>query len=885
MRIPWIGALLAVLIAPGGSAMSAARRTALREQVREMFVHGYEGYMKHAYPADELRPLTCGPLLRASDPGNMGIADVHANASMTLLDVLSSLALIHPSALPAALERVNQTSFASDARVQVFEMTIRALGSLLATHQQLLAFPSSPAEQAARLGVQGEVDVRQYASRMLDLARDLADRLMPAFKTSTGIPLARVNLAKGVERGESMETCLAGAGSLILEFSLLSRLTNDSTYEDAARRAFLALWHRRSDADLLGNAIGAGHGMWLQPGLSGVGAGMDSFFEYALKAGVMLDDPTYLDIFQDAYTAIMNHVRTADGMIYRPVQLRLLTAPQNTIIDSLSAFFPALQVLAGDVDAAARAHLVWWQLWRRFGGIPESWDVGLRQIGWAGWPGRPEFVESTYYLYQATKDDFYLEVGERVVADIRAKTTTPCGFATVKDLETGELEDRMESFMLSETLKYLYLLFANEPFPNRNEVFTTEGHALHMPRPLLQPPTAARRALHRNEDVQCPAPVGPTLGGLAVGARGRAEYDYARMLVWGAAGGEEELPEGGQCTVPLPPRYSFELVLSPPAHDAAAPPPPPPPRDKSPGTDKVRLNAHGDFEIANVDGLHLTVRWRLDGQGYDVSHIGPHRVRTGQQVVLTDRKMAGLVPRPSPPPPAPHAPAELLLRLTAVPPSSAAGRAHAHHPPPEPVAVLALVAATATFGRAFACSPAAGLSFAVGSGNVPLLARGSDGCAPGPWRLGPYVALVERGGCTFLDKAVGAARAGASGLIIVNGPAAPGDDDDGESAGGGGGALVRPSAEGGDAAALEAVRDLGVLFVEHNLGRVVAQLAAAGHRLGVVLEALGDGDAGHWDGGAGAGGGYGRAGADDDVEGRLVVNDWEICNLRVLPAG
>ena len=36
---------------------------------------------------------------------------------------------------------------------------------------------------------------------------------------------------------------------------------------------------------------------------------------------------------------------------------------------------------------------------------------------------------------------------------------TDCGYASVRDILEGELDPRMESFLLSETFKYLYLLF------------------------------------------------------------------------------------------------------------------------------------------------------------------------------------------------------------------------------------------------------------------------------------------------------------------------------------------------------------------------------------------------------------------------------------------
>jgi ER degradation enhancer, mannosidase alpha-like 1 len=53
----------------------------------------------------------------------------------------------------------------------------------------------------------------------------------------------------------------AGAGSLILEFATLSRLTGDPRFEKAARKAFFALWNRRSDVGLVGNTVNAWTGV------------------------------------------------------------------------------------------------------------------------------------------------------------------------------------------------------------------------------------------------------------------------------------------------------------------------------------------------------------------------------------------------------------------------------------------------------------------------------------------------------------------------------------------------------------------------------------------------------------------------------------------------
>lgn len=70
----------------------------------------------------------------------------------------------------------------------------------------------------------------------------------------TGLPYPRVNLLTGVNEGTVNETCTAGAGSLLLEFGILSRLLGDSTFEDLARRTNHKLWSlRNTNTGLLGN--------------------------------------------------------------------------------------------------------------------------------------------------------------------------------------------------------------------------------------------------------------------------------------------------------------------------------------------------------------------------------------------------------------------------------------------------------------------------------------------------------------------------------------------------------------------------------------------------------------------------------------------------------
>lgn len=228
-------------------------------------------------------------------------------------------------------------------------------------------------------------------------------------------------------------------------------------YQRLAKRALIALWERRSELDLLGNVIDIQTGKWIHTA-SSTGAGIDSFFEYLLKAYVLFGEKDYLELFEASYEAILNHVLDKSGYLYRNVHMDSGSL-MATWIDSLSAFMPGVQVLYGDLEAAIKGHLVFYNLWRQYHALPERFDFYHKQASVLNYPLRPEFIESTYYLYQATKDPFYLHVGEMILEDLNNRTRIPCGFASLHNVQTGRLEDRMESFMLSETLKYLYLLF------------------------------------------------------------------------------------------------------------------------------------------------------------------------------------------------------------------------------------------------------------------------------------------------------------------------------------------------------------------------------------------------------------------------------------------
>ncbi|KAJ6098666.1 hypothetical protein N7467_000201 [Penicillium canescens] len=562
----------------------------LRQETERMFFHGFENYLQYAFPEDELRALTCGPLFR--DEKNPENNDVLGNYSLTLIDSLSSLAIISSS--PDSGERAlahfqngvqdfvrlygdgsdgpagqgeRSRGFDLDSKVQLFETVIRGLGGLLSAH--LFAVGELPitgyepsAQEAAFASAWDKSDFGKkdhgirwgngfvYDGQLLRLAVDLAHRLLPAFYTETGLPYPRVNLRHGIPfyenaplnlngqsssrkrkpkytaTSEPAETCSAGAGSLVLELTVLSRLTGDGRYEDLGKRAFWAVWSRRSDIGLLGFGIDVESGKWVGP-WAGIGAGIDSFYEYAVKAYVLLSEgqrlpfdsgspwaalDSYYDpltdyqhtaeafrqVWEESHTSINRHLFRGEGYQHPHLIVGdvITGATRAFWIDSLSAFYPGVLALDGKLDEAIQIHLLTTAIWTRYSGIPERWNVATGDIdnGMPWYGGRPEFIESNYYIYRATQDPWYLHVGEMVLSDLKRRCWTKCGWAGIRNVLTGELIDRMESFFIGETAKYLFLLFDQDHPLNRIDapwVFNTEGHPLIIPKKKALPPRQA----------------------------------------------------------------------------------------------------------------------------------------------------------------------------------------------------------------------------------------------------------------------------------------------------------------------------------------------------------------------------------------------------------
>ncbi|XP_078478975.1 ER degradation-enhancing alpha-mannosidase-like protein 3 [Lampetra planeri] len=453
--------------------MSREEKHRLRNQVVEMFDHAYQNYMDHAYPADELMPLTCRGRVRGLEPSRGDVDDALGKFSLTLIDTLDTLVLLNKTTeFEAAVRRVlSDVRLDNDIVVSVFETNIRVLGGLLGGHSM-----------AVMLREEGQ-HMQWYQDELLHMAKDLGLRLLPAFNTSSGLPYPRVNLKYGVtgpetRTGTETDTCTACAGTIILEFAALSRFTGDPVFEAHARRALDFLWEKRQrNSNLVGTTINIHSGEWVRRD-SGVGAGIDSYYEYLLKAYVLLGDDQFLQRFNIHYASIMKYISQPPLLLDVHIHKPLL--PARTWMDSLLAFFPGLQVLKGDIRPAIETHEMLYQVTKKHNFLPEAFTTDFR-VHWAQHPLRPEFAESTYFLYKATGDVYYLEAGRTILDNLNRFARVPCGFAAMKDVRTGSHEDRMDSFFLAEMFKYLFLLFADAediPFDVENYIFTTEAHLL-----------------------------------------------------------------------------------------------------------------------------------------------------------------------------------------------------------------------------------------------------------------------------------------------------------------------------------------------------------------------------------------------------------------------
>ena len=233
-----VAGLGAAALSGGFGAQALAGPAAVRkdwrpvaQEIREAMTWAWDGYVDRAFGHDQVKPVSGGhEEFFFPDGPSMG------------LSIVEALGTLHVMGLDRQFEQgvrwvVDHLNFDVDGDIQVFETVIRMVGGLLSAH------------------------LASGDKRLLALARDLTDRLMPAFtKSPTGLPYRFVNLRTGAVRDKV--TFPAEFGSYAPEFGVLGRLVGDPRYYDAAKAGMKAGFDRRSKLDLIPDTIDVETGEW-----------------------------------------------------------------------------------------------------------------------------------------------------------------------------------------------------------------------------------------------------------------------------------------------------------------------------------------------------------------------------------------------------------------------------------------------------------------------------------------------------------------------------------------------------------------------------------------------------------------------------------------------
>jgi mannosidase alpha-like ER degradation enhancer 2 len=426
--------------------MTDAEKADIAARIRNETLHAWNGYKQYAWGHDSLKPLTRQPF----DWYGLG-----HTLLMTPIDALDTLTLMGLTDQADEARKLidTQLNLDQDIYVEDFEITIRLLGSLISCYEMT-----------------GD-------KRLLELADELGRRMLPMFDSPTGMPYEYVNLRTGAVRGNKSNP--AEIGSLLLEFGMLARLTGKPVYYDKAKRAVVQLYKRRSAIGLVGSEIDVETGAWTNT-TAGIMGGIDSYYEYLLKASILFGDKDCEQMWRSSSDAIDRYLADFGdkGLWYGQADMNT-GKRTTTLYGSLDAFLPAVLTLGNDLERAKQLQDSSFRMWMIAGIEPERLDYSTMKITSGGYSLRPEIIESTYYLYHYTHDAKYLAMGVTYYNSLVKYCRTDDAYAALDNVQTKAKADSMESFFFAETMKYLYLLFAPESTLDFNAViFNTEAHPL-----------------------------------------------------------------------------------------------------------------------------------------------------------------------------------------------------------------------------------------------------------------------------------------------------------------------------------------------------------------------------------------------------------------------
>jgi len=424
---------------------------------------------KYAWGRDELKPIS---KQGRDNWGGMGV---------TLVDSLDTLWLMGlRDEFTRARDWVrDHLNFNGVGTVSVFETTIRELGGLLAAY-----------------------DFSKDAV-FLDKAVDLGRRLIKAFETSSGIARERVSLRSSQTgpRSAGGAAVLSELGSLQLEFRFLAEATGDMKFESASMKAFQIMHRHMPKSGLFPIRVNIADGTPADT-LVTLGALGDSFYEYLLK--VWLQGGRKEDWLREMYDSAINGIVDKLLQFSSPTGLVYLAdwtgRSHNHKMDHLVCFLPGVMALGAytdptgfesaraqrDLEIAKGLMYTCYQMYHRMeSGISPEY-VEFRQGRDIVVPShvhfyilRPETAESLFVLHQLTGIAHYQEWAWEIWRSIDEHCRKGAGYGSLRNVNRPQegVDDRMESFFLGETIKYLYLVQDSSNTVDLSRVvLNTEAH-------------------------------------------------------------------------------------------------------------------------------------------------------------------------------------------------------------------------------------------------------------------------------------------------------------------------------------------------------------------------------------------------------------------------
>jgi mannosyl-oligosaccharide alpha-1,2-mannosidase len=436
-----------------------------REKVKDAMVHAWSSYEKYAWGQDELQPES-----------KNGV-DSFGGLGATLVDSLDTLYIMGlDEQFQRAREWVaNTLDFNKNYDASVFETTIRVVGGLLSAYD-----------------LSGD-------KMFLEKAKDIADRLLPAWSSPSGIPYNFINLAHGNAHNPGWtggDSILADSGTEQLEFIALSQRTGDPKYQLKVENVIREL-NKTFPADgLLPIYINPDRGTSSYSTIT-FGAMGDSFYEYLLKVWIQGNKTDAVKEYRDMWEISMKGL---ESLVRRttPSSFTYLCektgSSLNDKMDELACFAPGMLALGSSGYGPEEskkfltlAEELAWTCYNFYQSTPtklagENYFFRAGQdmsVGTSWNILRPETVESLFYLWRLTGNKTYQEWGWNIFQAFEKNSRTESGYVGLKDVNSGIKDNKMQSFFLAETLKYLYLLFSPPSvIPLDEWVFNTEAHPL-----------------------------------------------------------------------------------------------------------------------------------------------------------------------------------------------------------------------------------------------------------------------------------------------------------------------------------------------------------------------------------------------------------------------